>query len=140
MDTVAIRMPDHPAALELIRQSGCLIAAPSANTSGRPSPTLAEHVAEDLGGRIPMILDGGEVGIGIESTIIDLTEKIPMILRPGYITKEMLEAVIGTVQTDPGDHCSRFHKETESAGHEVPPLCAKSQSYVNRWGKVCCCG
>lgn len=116
MDTVAIRMPDHQAALELIRQSGCLIAAPSANTSGRPSPTLAEHVAEDLGGRIPMILDGGEVGIGIESTIIDLTEKIPMILRPGYITKEMLEAVIGTVQTDPGIIAADSTKKPKAPG------------------------
>ena len=67
LDTVAVRMPNHPAALALIRESGCLIAAPSANTSGRPSPTLAEHVAEDLNGKIPVILDGGEVGIGIES-------------------------------------------------------------------------
>lgn len=116
MDTVAIRMPDHPVALELIRQSGCLIAAPSANTSGRPSPTLAEHVAEDLGGRIPMILDGGEVGIGIESTIIDLTEKIPMILRPGYITKEMLEAVIGTVKTDPGIIAADSTKKPKAPG------------------------
>ena len=116
MDTVAIRMPDHPAALELIRQSGCLIAAPSANTSGRPSPMLAEHVAEDLGGRIPMILDGGEVGIGIESTIIDLTEKIPMILRPGYITKEMLEAVIGTVRTDPGIIAADSTKKPKAPG------------------------
>ncbi len=116
MDTVAIRMPNHPVALELIRQSGCLIAAPSANTSGRPSPTLAEHVAEDLGGRIPMILDGGEVGIGIESTIIDLTEKIPMILRPGYITKEMLEAVIGTVKTDPGIIAADSTKKPKAPG------------------------
>ncbi len=102
MDTVAVRMPSHPAALALIRESGCLIAAPSANASGRPSPTMAEHVAEDLGGRIPVILDGGEVGIGIESTIIDLTEEIPMILRPGYITEEMLKSVIGEVRIDPG--------------------------------------
>jgi len=126
MDTVAIRMPDHPVALELIRQSGCLIAAPSANTSGRPSPTLAEHVAEDLGGRIPMILDGGEVGIGIESTIIDLTEKIPMILRPGYITKEMLEAVIGTVRTDPGIIAADSTKKPKAPGmkyRQKPILC-----------------
>ena len=66
MDTVAVRMPNHPVALDLIRKSGCLIAAPSANTSGRPSPTEASHVAEDLSGRIAMILDGGPVGIGIE--------------------------------------------------------------------------
>lgn len=103
METVAIRMPNHPVALELIRKSGCLIAAPSANTSGKPSPTEASHVKKDLDGKIPMILDGGPVGIGIESTIIDLTEKVPMILRPGYITKEMLENVLGEeVKMDPG--------------------------------------
>lgn len=103
MDTVAIRMPNHPVALKLIEESGCLIAAPSANTSGKPSPTEASHVALDMDGRIPMILDGGAVGIGIESTIIDLTEEVPMILRPGYITKEMLEEVLGEeVRIDPG--------------------------------------
>ncbi len=102
MNTVAVRMPDHPIALALIRESGGYIAAPSANTSGRPSPTLAEHVAEDMNGKIPMILDGGAVGIGIESTIVDLTEEIPMILRPGYITQDMLEKVIGEVRMDPG--------------------------------------
>lgn len=73
LNTVAVRMPKDEIALRLIEESGCLIAAPSANTSGRPSPTLAEHVLKDLNGRIPLILDGGEVGIGIESTIIDLS-------------------------------------------------------------------
>jgi tRNA threonylcarbamoyl adenosine modification protein (Sua5/YciO/YrdC/YwlC family) len=103
MDTVAVRMPNHPVALALIRESGRLIAAPSANTSGRPSPTEAAHVAEDLTGKIPMILDGGPVGIGIESTIIDLTEDQPMVLRPGYITPQMLSEVIGReVVIDPG--------------------------------------
>lgn len=103
MDTVAVRMPNHPVALELIRRSGTLIAAPSANTSGRPSPTEAGHVEEDLSGRIAMILDGGSVGIGIESTIIDLTEAKPMILRPGYITLEMLSEALGEeVIMDPG--------------------------------------
>ncbi len=98
-----MRMPNHPVALELIRRSGKLIAAPSANTSGRPSPTEAAHVAEDLCGRIAMILDGGPVGIGIESTIIDLTEAVPMVLRPGYITPEMLSEVLGEeVIIDPG--------------------------------------
>ena len=103
LNTVAVRMPDHPVALELIRQSGKLIAAPSANTSGRPSPTEASHVMEDLDGRIAMVLDGGAVGIGIESTIIDLTESIPMVLRPGYITPQMLSDVLGEeVIIDPG--------------------------------------
>lgn len=103
METVAIRMPNHPVALQLISESGCLIAAPSANTSGKPSPTEASHVALDMDGKIPMILDGGAVGIGIESTIVDLTEDKPMILRPGYITKEMLESVLEKeVVLDPG--------------------------------------
>lgn len=102
LDTVAVRMPSHPIALEMIRHGGGYIAAPSANTSGRPSPTLASHVADDMDGIIPMILDGGAVGIGIESTIVDLTEEIPTILRPGFITKEMLEEVVGKVQIDKG--------------------------------------
>lgn len=103
LDTVAVRMPNHPVALELIRRSGKLIAAPSANTSGRPSPTEGSHVMEDLDGRIAMVLDSGLVGIGIESTIIDLTEDVPMVLRPGYITPEMLSEVLGEeVIIDPG--------------------------------------
>lgn len=102
LDTVAVRMPSHPIALELIRHGGGYIAAPSANTSGRPSPTLASHVADDMTGIIPMILDGGAVGIGIESTIVDLTDKVPTILRPGFITREMLEEVVGEVQIDKG--------------------------------------
>ncbi len=101
LDTVAIRMPDHETALALIRAAGGYIAAPSANASGRPSPTLASHVMEDLQGRIEMILDGGEVGIGVESTIVDLTGEVPTILRPGYVTEEMLRRVLGEVQTDP---------------------------------------
>ena len=100
LETVAVRMPSHPVARALIRESGVYIAAPSANTSGRPSPTKAEHVKEDLDGRIDMILDGGAVGIGLESTIVDLSTGVPTILRPGYITGEMLE-VLGEVQVDP---------------------------------------
>lgn len=101
LDTVAIRMPSHPAALELIRQSGVFVAAPSANTSGRPSPTKASHVAEDMTGKIEYIIDGGAVGIGIESTIVDVSGETPTILRPGFITKKMLEDIIGEVQIDP---------------------------------------
>jgi L-threonylcarbamoyladenylate synthase len=101
LKTVAIRMPSHPAALQLIRESGVYIAAPSANTSGRPSPTKASHVIEDMTGKIDMIIDGGEVGIGIESTIVDLTSDVPAILRPGYITKTMIENIIGPVIIDP---------------------------------------
>ena len=101
LDTVAIRMPSHPAALQLIRQSGIYVAAPSANISGRPSPTRAEHVAEDMMGRIEYIVDGGAVGIGIESTIVDVSGKVPTILRPGFITKNMLEQIVGQVAIDP---------------------------------------
>lgn len=100
LETVALRMPSHPGALELIRRSGIYIAAPSANLSGRPSPTTAQHVLEDMNGRIDMILDGGPVGIGIESTIIDMTSELPTILRPGFITKSMLEDIIGPVEID----------------------------------------
>ena len=102
LDTVAVRMPDHPVARALIRAGGGYVAAPSANTSGRPSPTKAEHVAEDLDGKIDMIIDGGPVGIGLESTIIDLTEEIPMVLRPGFISLEMLRELLGEVRMDPG--------------------------------------
>ena len=101
LETVAVRMPSHPVARELIRQSGVYIAAPSANTSGRPSPTKAEHVIEDLSGKIDMIIADDTVDIGVESTIIDLSEEVPAILRPGYITKEMFEEVIGRVTIDP---------------------------------------
>lgn len=102
LHTVAVRMPNHPVALALIEESTGYIAAPSANTSGRPSPTRACHVKEDMEGKIPLILDGGPVGIGIESTIVDFTEDIPVILRPGYITRTQLEEVIGEVRIDPG--------------------------------------
>lgn len=102
LETVAVRMPNHSIALALIDAGGGYIAAPSANTSGKPSPTRAEHVALDMDGKIPMILDGGAVGIGIESTIVDFSTEIPMILRPGYITPEMIQKVIGEVKMDPG--------------------------------------
>ncbi len=102
LDTVAIRMPSHPVARAFLQDSGCMIAAPSANTSGRPSPTTAQHVWGDLHGKIEILLDGGPVGIGIESTIVDLSEERPMILRPGFITQEMLSAVLGDVGMDPG--------------------------------------
>ena len=91
LDTVAVRMPSHEGARQLIERAGVPVAAPSANTSGRPSPTTAEHVKEDLWGRIDMIIDGGPVGIGVESTIIDVTEETPTILRPGHITKNMIQ-------------------------------------------------
>lgn len=115
LDTVAVRMPDHPTALAVIREGGGFIAAPSANTSGRPSPTRASHVAEDLSGRIDMIVDGGEVGIGLESTIVDMSTDRPMILRPGYITQEMLEPLIGEVDLDPALSSGKELKEAPKA-------------------------
>jgi len=116
LDTVAVRFPNHPVALTLIRASGGYIAAPSANTSGRPSPTTARHVAEDLDGRIDMILDGGEVRIGLESTIVDFTEEVPVILRPGYINQEMLKEILGEVRMDPGLQSENEHVRPKAPG------------------------
>lgn len=101
LDTVAVRFPDHEVALSFIDWAGGFVAAPSANVSGRPSPTIAKYVYEDMNGKIEMLLDGGQVGIGVESTIIDLTEAIPVILRPGYVTQAMLQEVLGEVCLDP---------------------------------------
>lgn len=100
LDTVAVRMPDDAIARALILAGGGYVSAPSANTSGRPSPTTAKHVEEDMDGKIEMILDGGSVDIGVESTIVDMTVEPPMILRPGAVTKEMLEGCIGEIQID----------------------------------------
>lgn len=100
LNTVAVRMPSDPIAQMLIRESGCYIAAPSANASGRPSTTRAEHVMEDLAGRIDMVLDGGPVEIGLESTIIDLSEEKPLILRPGFISLEELKELLPEAEYD----------------------------------------
>ena len=97
LDTVAIRAPSHPVAQALIRAAGRPIAAPSANRSGAISPTRAEHVAESLGERVPLILDGGPCLVGVESTVLDLTGATPTLLRPGGATREAIEAVIGTI-------------------------------------------
>jgi L-threonylcarbamoyladenylate synthase len=101
LDTVAIRLPANHIARRLIATSGVFVAAPSANISGKPSPTTAQHVIKDMNGKIDMIIDGGSATLGLESTIVDLSGKNPMILRPGCITKTMLENVIGTVEYDP---------------------------------------
>ncbi|TWT27643.1 L-threonylcarbamoyladenylate synthase [Planomicrobium sp. CPCC 101110] len=98
LDTVGIRVPDHPVALELLKQLKKPVAAPSANTSGKPSPTLAEHVFHDMNSKIPLVLDGGATAIGIESTVLDMTCEPPCILRPGQVTKEQIEEVIGMVR------------------------------------------
>ncbi|HET7577919.1 MAG TPA: L-threonylcarbamoyladenylate synthase [Bacillales bacterium] len=101
LSTVAVRMPDHPVALALIQQAGLPIAAPSANRSGRPSPTTAEHVRSDLAGRIAGIVDGGETGIGVESTVVDCSGETVSILRPGGITRADIEAAVGEIAEVP---------------------------------------
>lgn len=100
LSTVGVRMPDHPIALALIQASGLPIAAPSANLSGKPSPTTFAHVYNDLNGKVAGIIDGGPTGVGVESTVVDCTESTPVILRPGGITKEAMEQVIGPVEVD----------------------------------------
>lgn len=109
LSTVGVRMPDHPVALALIEASGLPIAAPSANTSGKPSPTSAKHVFEDLNGRIAGIVDGGSTGVGLESTVIDCSQDVFTILRPGSITPEMIKKVVSNVEIDPATV-----KETEA--------------------------
>lgn len=100
LDTVAVRMPDNDIVRELIRLADTPIAGPSANISGRPSPTTAQAVYHDLHDRIDMILDGGACRFGVESTIVDCTEDVPVILRPGAVTKEMLEELFPVVKID----------------------------------------
>jgi len=130
LDTVAIRMPENKIALEIIRLSNTPIAAPSANTSGKPSPTSARHVIEDLMGRIDMIVDGGDTGIGLESTVLDLSTDIPMILRPGGVTKEDLSKTIPNITID-----SSIIKEDEklipkSPGQKYRHYAPKAEMFV----------
>ncbi|MGN1193972.1 MAG: L-threonylcarbamoyladenylate synthase, partial [Acutalibacteraceae bacterium] len=101
LDTVAVRMPSHPIARAIIEKAGVPLAAPSANTSGKPSPTTALHVMHDLDGKIEYIIDGGECKVGVESTVITLAGSKPRLLRPGGITPEMLESVLGEIEIDP---------------------------------------
>nr|WP_201777676.1 L-threonylcarbamoyladenylate synthase [Ornithinibacillus californiensis] len=101
LSTVGVRIPSHPVALALLKACNIPIAAPSANLSGKPSPTTAGHVWEDLNGKIAGVVDGGPTGVGVESTVIDCTQDIPVILRPGGISKEELEEVVGKVMIDP---------------------------------------
>ncbi|RNF40025.1 L-threonylcarbamoyladenylate synthase [Planococcus salinus] len=98
LQTVGIRVPNHPVALNFLKRLKLPVAAPSANTSGKPSPTMAEHVYHDLEGKIPLILDGGATAVGIESTVLDMTSEPPVILRPGEVTKEQIEQLVGSVR------------------------------------------
>ncbi len=95
LDTVAVRVPAHPVALALLEEAGVPVAAPSANRSGRPSPTRAEHVLEDLGCQVDVVVDGGPCPVGVESTVLDLSGHIPVILRPGGVPREALEEALG---------------------------------------------
>jgi L-threonylcarbamoyladenylate synthase len=111
LDTVAVRMPDHHVAQAIIQLAGVPLAAPSANLSGKPSPTSAQSVMDDLKGSIPLIVDGGPCNVGIESTVVDVTSEIPQILRPGMITAEMIREVTGDVVVD-----TEVHEEVRSPG------------------------
>lgn len=122
LDTVGLRAPDHPLALELLRAFDGPIAAPSANRSSRISPTTAEHVRTELGSGVDLILDGGPCRVGIESTVLDLTRNPPMILRPGSVTREQIEGVIGAVEVFRGDIPSSraAHSPGQQAVHYSP--------------------
>lgn len=115
LDTVAIRLPSHTVARVLIRESGTALAAPSANRSGSPSPTTATHVVNDLDGSIDAIIDGGMCAVGIESTVITLATKTPRLLRPGYITVEEIEEVIGKIDIDDAVLCQLKDDEKASS-------------------------
>lgn len=121
LSTVAVRMPDHPVALSLIEASGCPIAAPSANRSGRPSPTLARHVADDLGSSVDYILDGGASGIGLESTVISTLEDQVVILRPGGITATELAEVVGDEIVEYTEKAFAERIEATDEGVDPPP-------------------
>ena len=131
LSTVAVRMPSHPVANALLRSTRVPIAAPSANLSGRPSPTKVSHVIEDMDGRIDAIVDGGDVGIGLESTIVDLSQEVPVLLRPGYITVEMLSAELGEVLVDPAiTREAIIHHKTVTGAPKAPGM--KYRHYAPR--------
>jgi L-threonylcarbamoyladenylate synthase len=128
LETVAIRMPKNPIALKLIQLAGIPIAAPSANISGKPSPTRGYHVIDDLLGKVDMIIDGGSSDIGLESTVLDVSHTIPVILRPGSITKTMLEAVVDRVDMDP--HLSMQDMVPKSPGMKYKHYAPKGHLIV----------
>ena len=145
LSTVSVRFPSHPAAQAVIRAAGCPLAAPSANLSGKPSPTTALHVLEDMNGRIDAILDGGSCDVGVESTVITLATPVPRLLRPGGVTLEQLQAVLGEVEVDPAvTHELAAGAEVASPGMKYKHYAPKAEvimlegtseqfvSYVNR--------
>lgn len=130
LPTVGVRMPDHPVALGLIRAAGVPIAAPSANLSGRPSPTRAEHVIEDLGGRIDLVLDAGETGVGVESTFLDLSADPPVLYRPGGVTPSAICGVIGPIQIDPSVHGAEAGEVPRSPGQKYAHYAPRAEVIV----------
>ncbi|MDO5301450.1 MAG: L-threonylcarbamoyladenylate synthase [Tissierellia bacterium] len=130
LDSVAIRMPDHPVARSILQEANIPVVAPSANTSGRPSPTTADHVVEDMMGKVDLIIDGGHTGVGIESTVLDVTVDPPMILRPGGITREDLEAIIGPVDMDETILPSDSSIIPKSPGQKYKHYAPRGEAYV----------
>jgi sua5/yciO/yrdC/ywlC family protein len=130
LDTVAIRMPSDQVARDIIRQAGVPIAAPSANISGRPSPTKPEHIIRDMDGRVDGILVGGPCDYGVESTIIDLSEDLAMVLRPGSITLEMLGEVLGRVDLDPSLKNKDDNIRAKAPGMKYKHYSPQAQVYI----------
>lgn len=127
LDTIAVRMPNHPIALAIIRTANIPIAAPSANSSGKPSPTTAEHVLNDLDGKVAGIVDGGPTGIGVESTVIDVSMETPIILRPGAVTIEELREVLGKVELETS---SKDYKQPKSPGMKYRHYAPKGEMII----------
>jgi len=130
LETVAVRMPSHSIAREIIKQAGVPIAAPSANISGRPSPTKEYHVYEEMNGRVSGIILGGDSNFGLESTVLDVTSDTPMILRPGSITKEDLEKVIGEVLIDPSLARKEDNKKAKAPGMKYTHYSPDADVYI----------
>lgn len=136
LDTVSIRLPAHPIAREIISAAGVPLAAPSANLSGSPSPTCARHVMDDMDGRIEAVLDGGDCGVGLESTVITLATPVPRLLRPGGITHAQLEAVLGKVEIDPAvTHQLQEGVKAASPGMKYKHYAPKARVILLRGGR-----
>ena len=124
LNTVAVRVPAHPVARALLTAAGVPVAAPSANLFSRPSPTRASHVLDDLNGRIDLILDGGPTDVGVESTVLDLSSEVPTILRPGAISREMLQEILPRVErTIVNRACAERDAVTRHAGTSLLTSC-----------------
>lgn len=161
LDTVAVRMPEHPVARELIRLAAIPVAAPSANVSGKPSTTTAKHVLDDLDGRIEMVVDAGSSRVGLESTVLDVTVDPPMLLRPGGVTPKQIEAIIGHIDIDktilgkvgldnvpksPGmkykHYAPKAHVtivKSDNVENQVMKICELAENYKNSGKKVGIC-